>query len=111
MDYFKPLIYDNLVDLAIKKLFSLIPWLGWGPVGAVVSFIIQKFATELYKLIKEWIDLEKIAFRNQELKTAYVNASFALTAVASKYSPDSKEFKNERENHKKHLAALVLWNI
>lgn len=104
---FKSLVWDNLVKAAIKKIFVAAPFLAWGPLGIVAKYVIGKIADKLYEALKEAIDMQRIAFRNKDLRKGYERASVTLRIIAQDRGIDSDEFKKAREEHKKNLAAFV----
>lgn len=60
MDLLKTLVWDNLVKAAIGRLFAAIPFLGWGPIGYLIGFIVTKITDYLYEVMKEWYNVESI---------------------------------------------------
>ena len=111
MDLFKTLLWDTLVQAGVSRLFLIIPWLGWGPVGVLVSFIITKFADIMYEGLKMSVNLEVIAIRDERLKLAYNDAAVRLHIIAKDKGIDSKEFKDARNDHIKKLSDCVRFDI
>lgn len=106
-EIFKNLIWDSLVKLALSRLFAAIPWLGWGPIGVLVGWIVGMFADQIYDALKLAVNMQVIVFRNEKLKAAYDKASVQLRIVAHDKGIESEEFRLEREKHKKALSELV----
>lgn len=110
-DLFKALVWDNLVKVGIQRLFLAAPWLGWGPVGWVASFIITHFADMLYETVKLEIELELIVIRNEAFRREYDAASTALKQISQDKGPDSDEFKAARKTHSEALSRFVRFNV
>jgi hypothetical protein len=110
-DTFKVFVWDALVQIAIQRLFKAIPWLGFGPVGVVVSWVAGMLAEQLYDAAKLVIDLKTVAFVNEVHRKAYENASIKLAVLAHDKGIDSDEFKVARDEHKKALHQFVLFNV
>lgn len=109
-DLFKNLVWDNLIALGIEKLFRLLPFLGWGPIGFLVSKIIWKFSDVLFEVTDTFIDVKEIPIRNNNLRKEFDRESVKLMIIAREKGIDSIEFKTERENAKKSLSNLVRFN-
>ena len=75
---FKDLLWDNLIKLALSNLFAAVPFLGWGPVGWFVTYIVTKYSDQFYAVMEMHFDLQAIAFKNEELRLAYDSASVKL---------------------------------
>ena len=106
-DLFKILIWDNLVRAALSRLFLLVPLLGWGPFGIVISHFAFKFADSLYDGTKEYIEITKIAMKNKEMEEAFNKASVKLYIIARDSGVESEAYRSAREEHKKSLSNLV----
>jgi len=106
-DTFKDLVWDAMVRVALQALFSAVPWLGWGPIGVVVGWIVGMVANYLYSSVKMAIDLNAIALKNEEHRRAYDDAGVKLKLIAKDKGIDSPEFRAARDDHKKRLAAFV----
>ncbi len=106
-DIFKSLIWDALIKLALTQLFKAIPFLGWGPIGWIVSMIAVYFGNKLYDVVEMFINFKMIIFNNEKLHREYVDASINLKNLAEINGIDSEEFKDAREKHKKSLSALI----
>lgn len=106
-DLFKDLVWDLLVKAALSKLFAAIPWLGWGPVGILVGWIVGMLADYLYDAVKMTIDLQVIAFKNEQHRREYDKAGVTLKLIARDKGIDSPEFKAARDENKKSLSRFV----
>jgi len=106
-DSFKDLVWDVLIKAALAILFKAIPFLGWGPIGALVSVVVKWFADKLYELVKETFELQKIAFTNLAHLQAYQSASLKLKLIARDKGIDSHEFQEARSVHRKTLSFFV----
>lgn len=107
---FKTLIWDSLVSAALRQLFAAVPFLGWGPIGWLVSLIVTKVADYVYAAVDEFIDLKVIAFKKMELAREYSKVSLDLKNIALSKGIESDEFKAAREVGKKSLSALIKFN-
>lgn len=110
-DLFKELIWHALVKAALQRLFALVPLLGWGPIGYVISFFAMKYADQLYDAVKLLIQIELIVFRNKETEKAFNTASVKLKIVARDKGLDSAEYKEARDEDKKSLSQMVMYDI
>jgi hypothetical protein len=106
-EIFKSLVFDVLVQVALKALFSAIPFLGFGPIGIIVGFVVSLFASKLFDAVKLYIDINAIAVKNTQLNKDFRDAAVKLKIVSMDKGANSQEFKLAREEHKKRLAALV----
>ena len=104
---FKDLVWDALVSLALKKLFAAIPFLGWGPIGWVVTLLASKLSAYLFDALHEVIDLQLIIIRKNELAQEYAKSAYELKLLAETKGIDSDEFKAEREKAKLALARFI----
>lgn len=111
VDTFKELVWDLVVREALRKLFSKVAWLGWGPIGAFITHFALKYSDEIYSMIKEFIVIEGIILRNAEFKEAYGKSSVKLKIVAKNKGIDSPEFKEVRETNKKDLSKYVRFDV
>lgn len=65
------------------------------------------FADQLYAAVKLAIDLEVIAFKNEEHKKRFQAASSTLAIIAHDKGIESEDFKNARENARQALSVFV----
>lgn len=107
MDLVKPLIWDNIVEEALSLLFSKLTFLTWGPLNAIILYAVTKFTDKMYVLLKEFVDLKKIPFKNDEILREYEIAAATLFVMAVDHGEDSIQFKEERLAHKNHLATFI----
>lgn len=110
-DIFKRLVWDTLVSVMLKQLFSAVPWLGWGPVGLLVGWIVGMVADYLYVALEMAVDLQVIKFKNEAHRREFEKASVTLHILAKEKGIDSPEFKSARDEHKKALSLLVQFNL
>lgn len=111
MDLFKSLVWDILVDAALKQLFAAVPLLGWGPIGYVISWAVRYFGDQVYVMIKDFVNLELIAYRNIQFGKAYAAASVNLKMIAGQKGIESQEFKDARIENKKAMANVVKFEL
>lgn len=89
-DFFKILIWDLIVENAIKKLFLTVPFLGWGPIGFVVSTLIKRFAGMAYETSKRMLEFESIAFQNKEHQKNFDRQFIKLKLLERQGASDSQ---------------------
>lgn len=110
-DLFKSLVWDNLVKAALGRLFAAIPFLGWGPVGYVVTWIVVKYTDLFYEAMKELVDLQLIVFKNELAKKEYTIAAIHLRELAKTLGDQSDEFLKAREEAKLALSKFTRFDI
>lgn len=111
-DLFKTLVWDNLVKVAINKLFAALPsWATWGPFGTIISMVIIKAADFIYNELGEWIDVEQIAFKNNQLKKEFDNYYVNLKLIARENGELSDEFISARKDSQKHFFDFIQFGI
>ena len=93
-DLFKELIWDNLVPILMKWLISKVPFLSFGPLGALASWILMPILNELYSIVREHIDVARIIIRTSELQKKYAEASINFRKLAADQGEDSDAFKD-----------------
>jgi hypothetical protein len=96
-DLFKSMVFDKIVKKMIQSLFAKIPFLGWGPIGTIVSMLLTKLANALYEALAMYIDFQIIAFKNKKLEEQFTTASVELYSAANQYGIDSAEFEMARK--------------
>ncbi len=106
-EIFKELIWDVIVQFALKELFIAIPFLAWGPLGIFVGFIVSTFADWLFKALKDYINFELIVIKKEELAKEYATQAYSLKMIAEAKGIDSDEFKAQRELAKTALSRLI----
>lgn len=106
LDLFKELIWDAAVKMALEKLFAKVAFLAWGPFGAAITWIVEKYGDELYEIIHTYIDLKLIVFRNKELLARYADASVRLKLAAAG-GLDTPEFRKARDEDKIALSNFM----
>ena len=106
-DQFKDLIWDMVVRALLTKLLAAVPFLAWGPLAPLVSFVITQIADKIYDLIVEYIEFSSISIRNLEHRKAFDAASVKLKILARDKGIDSEEFKKAREEQRKALSQFV----
>lgn len=109
-DSFKSLVWDVVVKAALSKLFAAVPWLGWGPVGAIISGIAGLAGDSLYGMATEFFDLQAIKFKNDAHRRAFDMASVKLAILAREKGVGSPEFKQARDEQKKALSNFIKWS-
>lgn len=107
MEPLAKIIFDKMVKAALGRLFAKFPFLGWGPIGWFVSFIVQKYAEEFYEETKLHIKLAEIAAVNAVAEKAHTEADVELKQIAETKGVDSPEYKEKRIEAHNRLADLV----
>lgn len=106
-DIFKDLVWGALVRAALGALFKAAPFLGWGPIGIIVTFLVTQFAEKLYEVVREYVQIEVIILRNEAHRKEYDAASTRLKIIAHSSGIDSPEFQKARDENKKALSKFV----
>lgn len=106
-DLFKALVWNNLIKAALARLFLAVPFLGWGPIGVVVSWVVTKIADKLYDELEMIVNLQAIALKNEIHQREFDRASMKLHIIAREKGTASSEFKNAREHAKESLSQFV----
>jgi hypothetical protein len=104
---FKDLFWDGVTEAAILAVFASVPWLNVWPLSAIVRLLLKGFSEKMFTGLKLIVDLQAIAFLNEEHKKAYDKASVQLKIIANDKGVDSPEFKRARENAKEALSRFV----
>ena len=107
---FKNLVWDNLIEAAIRAFFIYVPWLNIWPIAGAVRYILLIFTNHIFDSLKLVVDLQAIALLNEQHKNAYNRQLAKLKIIAREKGIESDEFKQERENAKKELARFVGYN-
>lgn len=110
-DLFRDLVWHAIVKAALGRLFLLVPLLGWGPIGYIITYFAMKYADQLYEGVRLLIEVEVIVFRNKEFEKAYDDASVKLHIIAKDKGIDSPEFRSAREENRKRLSDLARFNV
>lgn len=106
-DLFKSFVWDKLVELVVQRIFFELPFLAWGPLGAITKIAIVFFSDKLYVHIKLCVDMNVISFMNREHQQAYDRAGVELKIIAMQKGIESPEFKEAREKAKHNLSKFV----
>lgn len=104
---FKGLIWDTVVSLLMKWLFSKVPFLAFGPIGAFVGFLLTPVFNELYRILWEVIDIPRIFIRSNSLRIEYEKSAFWLRRIATEQGGDSDEFKKALKEDQKRFFDFV----
>jgi len=106
-DLFEDLVWNTLVNYGLQLLFQAVPFLGWGPIGSFVSWLVLKYADQLYQALVLLIDVNVIAFRNQQFGQSFATAEVNLKQIAGKNGIDSQEFQDARVTAKQDLSNVI----
>lgn len=107
-DFFKVLVFDILVKAAIQRLFIMVPFLGWGPIGIVVGFLVQKLADIAYDEGKEMIQMNMIKFKNEIHQNAFDKEFIKLKHIEKTATPE--ELSSAIKSAQQKMATFVRYN-
>lgn len=110
-DTFKTLVWDAFVQRGLDLLFSTVPWLAWGPLGAIVGWLGRLLCDQLYSLCKQGGNVFRIQIENQVVLSKYNETSPKLKLVFLKYGEDSKEFQDAHAEDQKAFFDLIRFHI
>ena len=110
-DYFKDLVWDELVNAALGKLFAAVPFLGFWPISMAVTWLVVKYSDIFYHALKMMLQLEKILFVNEAHQKAFDRSSVILKILANTKGIDSEEFRSAREENKRHLSTFTRFAV
>lgn len=88
----------------LAPLFAKVAFLSWGPLGLIVSFVVNKAVAFIFKQLKEFAGEKFIAIARQGLLGELDNRASALAVIAVEKGIDSPEFKAARQEHKNALS-------
>lgn len=108
-DFFKTLIWDIIVAQAIKRLFVAVPFLGWGPIGFVVSSLIKRFAAMAYETSKTMLEFESISFANKEHQKVF-DRQFIKLKLLERQGASDQQLDEEIAHAQKALSDFVLYD-
>lgn len=110
-DAFKDLVWFSIVKAALGRLFTLVPLLGWGPIGHVITFFAMKFGEQLFDAISKVVRIEILEFKNDETRKAFDSAAVKLKLTARSYGLESEQFKVARNEYQKKLSGFVMYDV
>jgi hypothetical protein len=115
-DLFKKLVWDNLVKLALNKLFGLLPqFLVKGFLGSIltpfITHFLIKFTDELYEFLKMTVDFQLVIFKVEGLEKKFTDAAVALHEVALQNGIESPEFETARKASDEDFFSFVELNF
>ncbi len=108
-DIFKALFWDNAIQALLEALFQAVPFLGWGPIGWLVTQIAVRAGDALFAVIRVTGNIAAIPIINEEHKKAYDRASANLQIIAHDKGIDSPEFQEARLENQKALRDLGMF--
>lgn len=104
----KTLVFDVMVKAAIKRLFTLVPLLGYGPIGWIVSALIFKLTDYVWLVGKEIVDFEIIEFKNKKHQESFDKEFMKLKLLEG--SSNEKEIEQAILAAQKRMVDLVVYN-
>ena len=106
---FKNLVWDNLITVGITAFFSYAPFLAVWPLKPLITFILTKFADQIFAVVKLNIDLAAIELLNAEHKKEFTLAAIKLKSLEKDKGLNSVEYKTAREEAKLALSKFVMF--
>lgn len=110
IDTFKELVWDAMIKAALAALFKAVPWLGWGPLGVVLTWLAQKFTDYLYSTAVMVFNVSKMPFLNEAHRREFDDATVKLRIIAAGEGIDSEAFRKARDERKIAMAKFVHFN-
>lgn len=102
------LAFDAMVKAALTKFLAALPkFFGGGPIGAIITHYVLKYAEILFVEMKDLIRIELIVFRNKESQSKHEKESLELYKIAQEKGIDSDEFKKQNEIATEALSKFV----
>ena len=108
--FFKEVVWDTALKAALASLFIQAPYLAVWPIKQIITGLVGWISDVLFSKIKLLIDLQAIVILNEKHRREYTIAVLNLRAIADTNGIDSAEFKEARENAKKHLSKFIHFN-
>lgn len=99
--FFKFLVWDSLVTAAMTQL-----GINFWPINVILRY----FTDQLFAATKLVVDLQAIAFINDQHKAEFDRAALKLKIFANNYGIESEEFKRARDEAKKSLSKFIRFN-
>lgn len=107
MDLYKDLIFDTIMEAAVKKLIVRFPAFGMFPLNLFLSWFASHLAEAFYVVMKSL----NVTFENARLRQEFDNSSVALKIIATEKGIESDEFKEARQKHKQKLSEFARLTI
>ncbi len=104
---FKSLIWDTLVKVGTVELFVAVPFLAIWPLNMIVSSFINMLGNAFFKQFKMVIDLQAIAFVNEQHRKEFDKATVVLKVIAHDKGADSDEFRKAKDEAAQSLSKFV----
>ena len=107
MDLFKILVWDSLIKAALASLFVALPFLNFWPVSWLINYVVITYSDILYAGLKEFIKIEAIALRNENIERQYNISSSTLKILGTRFGIESQEFTDARAKNVDTMDNLV----
>lgn len=104
----KSLTFDVIVKAAIQRLFLAVPFLGWGPIGLVVSHYIIMFADFGYDIGREIVVGWSYKFKNEAHQAAFDDEMIKLKMIEADPSATEEDIKNAIKKAQDKMAEFVI---
>lgn len=111
VDYVKELVWDVVVKWSLNEFFLAFPKLAWGPFAAVINWIVFRYADKLYVIMSKIYNMKLLVFQNESLQKEFTSSVLTLQKIAFEKGILSDEFKESRNENKKHLEPFVRYAI
>lgn len=106
-ELFKTLVWNKLISVALQRLFLAVPLLGWGPIGFVITWAVNKIASMVYEEMKMTIELKMIQMTNEAHQKSYELACMRIVLAYNMKGGDSDEYKLARKQAHDALSEFV----
>lgn len=109
--YFKVLVWDLAVEAALQRLFLLVPLLGWGPIGYVISRAARALSEYLFQELNKGIKNFEIQFVNEEHRKAFDKSTFVLMVLDNDPIATQEQRDEALKDAQRDMAKYVLYNV
>jgi len=105
-DIAKKLMFDTLIQTAIKKVISAVPFFGLPVINPIFIFAAEKLYSYLYDELEQEGTLLMIGIRTERQREHYEEAVVVLQTALNQGQTD-EQIKLAREEFKKRLKDLI----
>jgi len=110
-DLFKDLVFDVIAREVIRRLLVMIPLLSFGPIAALATELLMRFARMFYDYQKEVVKFYRFEFINNENQKAFDKEVQSLKAMQEDPNATDIQKKKALEMAKKRMAFLVRYSV
>ena len=104
-------VLKGLAKKALAGLFTKFPFLGWGPVGWFVTFLVDKYIDIFLSEVQKHMDINAVFAKNDKLRHEYDKSSVYLKIVADNHGEDSEEFKQGLKDAEEKFHDFIMLDI